>query len=121
MKNEQMRQGDVLVTRIDRLPAKATPKAREGGRVVLAYGEVTGHAHAIMEPEALLYDFGDEMFLEADGTVTLRHEEHAPVVMGQSLRGNHRVSLLVVSTQRLCDGLCSSNRHSSRVGRHLQT
>lgn len=76
--HDVFRQGDVLVRRIDKIPAKAQPRARKG-RIVLAEGEVTGHAHAIVEPEALLYDLGDELFLHADGTVTLRHEEHAPI------------------------------------------
>jgi len=78
MKN-QFRQGDVLMIRVRFIPKAAMLKERDGGCVVLAYGEVTGHAHAIMEPEALLYSDGEDMYLEADGTVTLRHEEHAPI------------------------------------------
>jgi hypothetical protein len=36
--------------------AKAGEKiARENGRVVLAHGEVTGHAHAIKKPNAALF------------------------------------------------------------------
>lgn len=85
----QIRQGDVLVTRVRAIPSGAAPKDRDAGRVVLAYGEVTGHAHAIMEPEALLYSEGEHLFLEADGTVTLRHEEHAPI---QIPRGLYRVT-----------------------------
>lgn len=75
----QYRQGDVLIERVAKLPKGAKLKERDRGRVVLAYGEVTGHAHAIADSAALLYDFGEEMYLEADGTVTLRHEEHHPV------------------------------------------
>lgn len=44
------RQGDVMVTRVKgRAPATAKPIDRDNGRVVLAYGEVTGHAHAITD------------------------------------------------------------------------
>jgi len=81
----QARQGDVYLTRVKALPKGAKPKERDAGRIVLAYGEVTGHAHAIHDTEALLYDFGEEMYLEADGTVTLRHEEHAPVKIEKGL------------------------------------
>ena len=77
----QMRQGDVFIERIAAIPNGAKPKARDNGRVVLAYGEMTGHAHAIAEPEALLYDLDGELFLEADGTVTLRHEEHGEIAI----------------------------------------
>lgn len=47
------RQGDVLLVAVTLPPrtAKALrPAPRDNGRVVLAYGEVTGHAHAIAEP-----------------------------------------------------------------------
>ena len=49
------RQGDVLVQRINAtdVPAKAEEIPRDGGRVVLAYGEVTNHAHAIRNRNVL--------------------------------------------------------------------
>jgi hypothetical protein len=40
------RQGDVLVASIDEVPAKTSAVPKEAGRVVLAHGEATGHAHA---------------------------------------------------------------------------
>lgn len=51
------RQGDVSVFRIldDDAPEGATPLRREKGRVVLAHGEVTGHAHVIEHPGATLH------------------------------------------------------------------
>ena len=45
------RQGDVLLRQVAKLPAKATSVKNEG-RIVLAHGEVTGHAHAIDVAEA---------------------------------------------------------------------
>lgn len=47
-----IRQGDVLlipVTRAFKLPADAQEVLLDRGRIVLAYGEVTGHAHAIAD------------------------------------------------------------------------
>ncbi len=38
----KFRQGDVLVTRIEEFPAGLEPVDRDRGRIVLAYGEVTG-------------------------------------------------------------------------------
>jgi hypothetical protein len=75
----QYRQGDVLLVPVVKVPDRATPHERDGGRAVLAYGEVTGHAHAITEPSALLFDRFGDLYLQADGSVTLRHEEHAPI------------------------------------------
>ena len=45
-----IRQGDVILTPVASIPAGAVQiPNKEKGRVVLAYGEVTGHAHAIYE------------------------------------------------------------------------
>lgn len=47
--NQQYRQGDVLLQRVSSFPKKLKAVARERGRVILAHGEVTGHAHALDE------------------------------------------------------------------------
>jgi len=77
------RQGDVLLRAVDAIPAMAkTVVQRDGGRIVLAYGEVTGHAHAITAPEseATLLSAGENArFLRLVADVDLLHEEHAPV------------------------------------------
>lgn len=61
---------------------------REGGRIVLAHGEVTGHAHAIASPQATLYEpkVGDAAalalgtrILAARASVALTHEEHGAI------------------------------------------
>lgn len=56
--NTQFRQGDVLLVKVDEQvdKAKACLVARDSGRVVLAYGEVTGHAHAIFSPDVELFE-----------------------------------------------------------------
>jgi hypothetical protein len=45
----QLRQGDVLLQQVAALPANCTEIAPDGNRIVLAYGESTGHAHAIYD------------------------------------------------------------------------
>ncbi|HEX2314696.1 MAG TPA: hypothetical protein VHJ17_13225 [Thermomonospora sp.] len=81
------RQGDVLIQPIaeEQVPerAKALPPApRDGrGRMVLALGEATGHAHAITAPGTLLRD-GDPMtpdHLHLPSGGRLVHEEHAAI------------------------------------------
>lgn len=82
MKRQTMyRQGDVLLFRVDgELPATATPVEREQGRIVLAHGEVTGHAHAIDAREAQLFAVGAiERLLRVTKKVTLKHEEHTHI------------------------------------------
>jgi hypothetical protein len=76
------RQGDVLLRAVDRIPGGTTLVARESGRIVLAHGEVTGHAHAIAAPEAeatLLTTDEQARFLHLVADVDLTHEEHAPI------------------------------------------
>lgn len=77
------RQGDVLIRQIKSLPKAAkdiTPK----DRIVLAYGEVTGHAHAIAPGEAREFSMADaanatRRFLSVVKEATVRHEEHASI------------------------------------------
>jgi hypothetical protein len=64
MKTKLYRQGDVLIERIKKLPANLTKVSHENGLVILAHGEVTGHAHsfASAEVEKLMDDDGGEFF-----------------------------------------------------------
>ena len=92
-----IRQGDVLLTPIQALPEGLVEISNDNGRIVLAYGEVTGHAHAIADhvpasatqiaAEAIARAAGSSKarllqaqngnrFLEVTEAVTLRHEEH---------------------------------------------
>lgn len=84
------RQGDVLVVPVNQIPAECRKVPRERGRVILAHGEVTGHAHAIKDRAATLYEetsTGDRfLVLEADGSLT--HEEHATIPLSA---GSYRV------------------------------
>lgn len=48
------RQGDVLLRPVTKTPGNLKKVPLDKGRVILAYGEVTGHAHAIADPVELL-------------------------------------------------------------------
>jgi hypothetical protein len=74
-----VRQGDVLLVPVGEVPTAAQPVARSGGRVVLAWGEVTGHAHAISTRGATLLEQGTERYLRVTRPVVLGHEEHAAI------------------------------------------
>ncbi len=94
MSVKSIRQGDVCLVLVSFLPAGCTEVPHDKGRIVLAYGEVTGHAHAIADHHAaqrasevadaaiarakarLLLAPTGERFLEVTEPVTLRHEEH---------------------------------------------
>ena len=75
-----MRQGDVLLKPVEHVPANTRPVAREDGRLILAHGEATGHAHAIAEESAELVsaEGAAELYLLVHGhqPVSLAHDEH---------------------------------------------
>lgn len=75
-----LRQGDVLLIAV-REPKGAQfsePKAD----VILAYGEVTGHAHRIKEfTKVRVWDAEAERYIRAIETTTVTHEEHAPITL----------------------------------------
>jgi len=96
----QIRQGDVLLVLVDEDPEHflegrkhdLQPVPRERGRLVLAHGEATGHAHVVESEEATLVseEEAQELFLLVHGLepVALVHEEHEALDVP---RGAYRV------------------------------
>ncbi len=86
------RQGDVLIERIEAIPSNVKPVPRENGKVILAHGEVTGHAHAIKAKSVHHYADGTGVtFLEINQALAdLKHEEHATIPLA---RGKYRVTI----------------------------
>jgi hypothetical protein len=75
------RQGDVLIRPIPAIPKTVQPKAPDRGRAILAYGEVTGHAHALDATLAELFEHRDgTLYLRVTGPgAAVTHEEHAAI------------------------------------------
>ncbi|WP_432135370.1 MULTISPECIES: hypothetical protein [unclassified Streptomyces] len=83
------RQGDVLIVPVaeEAVPphvAGAPGEPRDGrGRLVLALGEVTGHAHAVVGPGVLVREPGPlgPMLLRLPKGGRVVHEEHAAIAL----------------------------------------
>lgn len=105
-KIKMYRQGDVLLERIEEIPAGALKQAK-CERIILAHGEMTGHHHSILgrdadwwraepAPENAAPAAGQSVVgtLVADQFVTVKratdlvHQEHGPVALAP---GNYRV------------------------------
>jgi len=89
MKNAIYRQGDVLIRRIQSLPKQKAQPRLTG---ILAYGEVTGHAHrveSLEHAEVLEVESGLYLRVGEEG-VRIVHEEHAPITLPQ---GNYEVEI----------------------------
>ncbi|HEY3972342.1 MAG TPA: hypothetical protein VGM18_05010 [Candidatus Sulfotelmatobacter sp.] len=89
MKNAIYRQGDVLIRRIQSLPTQTAQPRLTG---ILAYGEVTGHAHKIENlkvAEVLEIENGLYLRVGEEG-VRVVHEEHAAITLPA---GNYEVEI----------------------------
>jgi hypothetical protein len=90
------RQGDVLLVPVaeEAVPPSVRElpqQPRDGrGRLVLALGEVTGHAHAVVGPGTLVREtdeFGQAWLQLTEGGRVV-HEEHGPIPLA---RGWYRI------------------------------
>lgn len=76
--SDHYRQGDVLLLRVAHLPTGSV-KEECKDRIVLAFGEVTGHAHAVPATAAEYFKFQNENYLKVTVETALVHEEHSPI------------------------------------------
>jgi len=87
---DHYRQGDLGFAKLSTVPdwvAKAQQLRPIDGRLVLARGEATGHDHYVLPDESP----GVEAFVKDDGTgslvliapqdITVRHQEHGPLLL----------------------------------------
>ena len=79
MRELKQQHGDVLIFKVDEV--KGEEVKAKNGRHILAEGEATGHAHAILEnPNVKMFkdEMSDRLYFEVCGEdpVDLTHEEH---------------------------------------------
>jgi hypothetical protein len=89
MKNAIYRQGDVLIRRIQSLPKQMAQPRLTG---ILAYGEVTGHAHKVEDlAQAEVLEIGNGLYLRVgEEGVRVVHEEHGAITLPP---GNYEVEI----------------------------
>lgn len=95
MEQKILRQGDLLLVRVDVAPIGFVRKPAPVGATI-GYGEVSGHHHTIMDVEWLVapdtskedlhqFALGNRqelpVFVVADAPTTLAHQEHAPIAL----------------------------------------
>lgn len=90
MKPKIYRQGDVLIERVGRKPEGGKSVPRENGRIIIAHGEATGHAHAICEPGVEMVELeSGERFVCSETGIRVVHEEHGTIALPP---GNYRIT-----------------------------
>jgi len=82
MKKFQARQGDIFFQEVS--APKKTGKSLS--TPIIAYGEVTGHCHQIMDPsleemESVVDENGDIFVRNSNGPITIGHDEHGQVTL----------------------------------------
>ena len=86
-KQTQYRQGDVFIETIEAIPDGATKQTRQ--RIVLAHGEVTGHAHTVEPAESAdWWKQGEDQFISVKSSATVSHQEHGALLLP---KGNYHV------------------------------
>jgi len=81
----QARQGDIFFEVVSSPPESALNSKKRHGTQVLAYGEVTGHTHAIDTPpiskcETLVDENGD-IYVKSPEEIVVSHDEHGTIMM----------------------------------------
>ena len=99
------RQGDVIIFEAPegtRIPPAWKSVPRQNGRVILAYGEKTGHHHSIATADVELFAPGeaaemvDRMLRTGSGAAAVEHQEHGAITT-RSLKPN---TVYIVRPQR---------------------
>ena len=85
----QYRQGDVFIERIAVMPQGTRRIAPISGKLVLAEGEATGHAHTIEADYGTLVEKNGVLYLQVKEAAPLTHQEHATVTLP---KGKYRVT-----------------------------
>ena len=104
MESRPHRQGDILFIPVDSIPDGVKPVERDSrGRIVLAEGERTGHAHCILEDSATLFAPADldemaDRFLAVerdhivDAPIYEERETGSTITEGSTTKVNRKVT-----------------------------
>ena len=105
---EQIRQGDILLKRIDRIEDNIIVNEQlklSTGKRVLAYGEKTGHTH-VLDGDVSYFDNGNgQLLCRVDGKAELVHQEHKSIQIptGDYLIIRQRESDIVEGIRQVSD------------------
>lgn len=74
-----IRQGDVLLVLCENLPKNMKKINPVNGRLILAEGEATGHAHTIDAKCGALFGVDDSMVVVVNQPTRIEHQEHGTI------------------------------------------
>lgn len=106
---EIFRQGDVFIERVDSIPGDATkidPTTQKvKGRLVLAYGEVTGHHHSVALADIEeCSQTAEAIYMRIMNETTVHHQEHAEITLKPGIyRSSIQVQYTPAEIERVTD------------------
>lgn len=77
----QYRQGDFLFIKVAEVPAEAQAEQRVNGKVIVGYGEATGHHHAVLERDASIRTLENMRWLSVPTGADVTHHEHNTITL----------------------------------------
>lgn len=85
-----IRQGDVMLLEIDKLPKDAKEVEPVNGKLILALGEATGHHHRFEQTENVRCFVSNDnnvehRFYVIENRLVIEHEEHSPLEVDRPL------------------------------------
>ena len=80
-KLKKIQQGDVVIRPIDSYPGGEIKLDDQAKDKILAFGEVTGHKHQIIEGEAEVFWILNKLYINALTECKVSHEEHNEVIL----------------------------------------
>lgn len=84
-----IRQGDVMLRKVAAMTSGAVEQKPTARGVVLAEGEVTGHAHRIFKGAVMFMDTGSgRSFVQIKEPAELTHEEHDTIPLAPGIYEN---------------------------------
>lgn len=75
------RQGDFLFVPVEEMPENLAVEKRVKGKVIVGYGEATGHHHSVADHAATMFTDGVERWLVLERDSVLDHQEHQPFTL----------------------------------------
>lgn len=82
--------GDVILKETKKIPDGAVKKEYTQGFSVLAYGEISGHAHCLIQEKSELYEHNGKKYLRCLDDVELKHQK----LDGTSAQNAHKTITL---------------------------
>jgi len=98
MKKRLYGHGDIIVKEIKKIPEGAIKKQLTKGYNVLAYGEITGHAHCLTGTKTELLEYEGIKYLRCLDEVDLKHQK----LDGTQAKDAHSTIVLPKGDYQIC-------------------